>query len=117
VGGMFEGAPLAILTMTGAKSGQPREIPIVMDHDGDRIVVIASKGGAPANPDWYHNLVANPEVTVELGTETYRGRATEETGAERDRLYAQVAAKMPNFAEYQRNTDRVIPVFTIERAG
>ena len=117
VGGMFEGAPLAILTMTGAKSGQPREIPIVMDHDGDRIVVIASKGGAPANPDWYHNLAANPEVTVELGTETYRGRATEETGAERDRLYAQVAAKMPNFAEYQRNTDRVIPVFTIERAG
>lgn len=117
VGGMFEGAPLAILHTTGAKSGQPREIPIVIDHDDDRIVVIASKGGAPTNPDWYHNLVVNPELTVELGTETFRGRATEVTGAERDRLYAQVAEKMPNFAEYQRNTDRIIPVFTIERVA
>jgi len=117
VGGQFASSPLAVFTMTGAKSGRPREIPLVYTTDGDRLVVIASKGGAPTNPDWYHNLVANPEVKVELPGETYQGRAVEQTGEERDRLYDQQAAQMPFFAEYQRGTDRKIPLFTIERAA
>ncbi len=74
-GEMFAHAPLAVFTMTGAKSGQPREIPLVYTTDGDRLVIIASKGGAPTNPDWYHNLVANPSVKVELPGETYQGTA------------------------------------------
>lgn len=114
---MFAGARLAIFTMTGAKSGQPRETPLVYTTDGDRLVIIASKGGAPTNPDWYHNLVANPSVKVELPDETYQGTAVEQTGDERDRLYEAQAALMPNFAEYQAGTDRKIPLFTIERAG
>ncbi len=113
----FAGAPLAVFTMTGAKSGQPREIPLVYTTDGDRLVVIASKGGAPTNPDWYHNLKANPAVTVELPGETFRATAVEQSGDERDRLYAAQAAIMPNFAEYQAGTDRKIPLFTVERAG
>ncbi len=115
VGGQFEGAPLAVFTMTGAKSGQPREIPLVYTTDGDRLVIIASKGGAPTNPDWYYNLAANPSVKVELPGETYQAQAAEVTGEERDRLYDQQAALMPNFAEYQAGTDRKIPVFVIER--
>jgi len=114
---MFANAPLAIFTMIGAKSGQPREIPLVYTTDGDRLVVIASKGGAPTNPDWYHNLKANPSLTVELPDETYQGTAVEQTGDERDRLYEAQATLMPNFAEYQAGTDRKIPLFTVERAG
>ena len=72
VSGMFEGAPMLLLTTTGAKSGNPYTTPVVHTNDGDRIVIIASKAGAPSNPDWYYNLVANPEVTVELGTETFQ---------------------------------------------
>ena len=114
---MFAGAPLVVVTMTGAKTGQPREIPLAYSTDGDRIVIIASKGGAPTNPDWYYNLVANPSVTVELPKETFQGTAVEQTGEERDRLYAAQAALMPNFAEYQAGTDRKIPLFTIERTA
>ena len=114
---MFANAALAIFTMPGAKSGQPREIPLVYTTDGDRLVIIASKGGAPTNPDWYHNLVANPSVKVELAGETYQGPAVEQTGEERDRLYDAQAALMPNFAEYQAGTDRKIPLFTIERSA
>lgn len=114
---MFKGAPLAIFTMTGAKSGQPREIPLVYTTDGDRVVIIASKGGAPTNPDWYHNLKANPSVKVELPSETYHASAVEQTGDERDRLYDAQAALMPNFAEYQAGTDRKIPLFTVERTA
>ena len=114
---MFANAPLVVFTMTGAKSGQPREIPLVYTTDGARLVIIASKGGAPTNPDWYHNLVANPSVKVELPGETYQATAVEQTGEERDRLYDAQAALMPNFAEYQAGTDRKIPLFTIERAG
>ncbi len=117
VGGMFANSPLMLLTTIGAKSGQERTSPLVYTTDGDRMVVIASKGGAPTHPDWYHNLVANPEVKVELPGETYQGRAVEQTGEERDRLYDQQAAQMPFFAEYQRGTDRKIPLFTIERAA
>ncbi len=76
VGGMFEGAPMMLLTTTGAKSGQSRVAPLVYTTDNDRYVIIASKGGAPTNPDWFHNLRANPEVTVEVGTETFNARAS-----------------------------------------
>jgi len=114
VGGMFAGAPLMLLTTTGAKSGQPRVAPLVYTTDGDDYVIIASKGGAPTNPDWYHNIVANPEVTVEIGTETFPARARV-ADADRDRLFDQQAALMPNFAEYQQNTTRRIPVVVLER--
>ena len=116
VGGMFAGAPMLLLTTTGAKSGKQRTAPLVHTTDGDRIVVIASKAGAPTHPDWYHNLVANPSVTVELGGETFQARATAlPSGPERDRLYAAQAALMPNFAEYETKTTRKIPIVTLER--
>ncbi len=83
--------------------------------DGDRRVIIASKGGAPHHPHWYLNLVANPEVTVEVPGETYRARAVVAEGDERERLYRQQAELMPNFAEYQKATDREIPVVILER--
>jgi deazaflavin-dependent oxidoreductase (nitroreductase family) len=117
VGGQFANAPLLLLTTTGARSGQPRTTPLAHTTDGDRLVVIASKGGAPTNPDWYHNLVANPEATVEVGTERFPARATVARGEERDRLYARHAALMPTFAEYERMTTRAIPVVILERVG
>ncbi|MEA2523740.1 MAG: hypothetical protein QOF33_4854 [Thermomicrobiales bacterium] len=117
VGGDFAGAPLLLLTTTGARSGQPRVAPLVYTKDGDRLVLIASKGGAPTNPDWYHNLVAHPEATVELGTESFGAKATIPEGEERDRLYDQMSSQMPGFAEYQRNTTRRIPVVVLERVG
>ena len=117
VSGMFAGAPLILLTTTGARSGQPRVAPLVYTTDNDRMVIIASKGGAPTHPDWFHNLRANPEVTVEVGTESFTAHATIPEGAERQRLFDQMAAQMPNFAEYQRNTARKIPVVVLERAG
>ncbi len=115
VGGQFAGTPLILLTTTGAKSGQPRIAPLAHTTDGDHIVIIASKAGAPTNPDWYHNLVAHPEVMVERGTEKYQARARIAEGAERERLYNQMAAQMPGFAGYQQKTTRVIPVVVLER--
>ncbi|MBA2520347.1 MAG: nitroreductase family deazaflavin-dependent oxidoreductase [Chloroflexia bacterium] len=117
VGGMFANAPLMLLTSTGAKSGQERTSPLVYTTDGDRMVVIASKGGAPTHPDWYHNLVANPTATIELPGERFQVRARRAEGEERDRLYDAQAALMPNFAEYQQNTTRKIPLFILERVG
>lgn len=116
VGGMFEGAPMVLLTTTGAKSGQPRIAPLVYTTDGDRLVIIASKGGAPTHPDWYHNIVANPEITVEVGSETFPARAEIAAEPERTRLFNAQADIMPNFYEYQKNTDRTIPVVIISRA-
>ena len=116
VSGMFANAPLMLLTTTG-KSGQPRTVPLVHTRDGDRIVAIASKGGAPTNPDWYHNLVAHPSVTIELPGETFEARARVAEGAERDRLFAAQAALMPGFAEYETKTTRKIPVVIFERAS
>lgn len=116
VGGPFEGAPMMLLTTRGAKSGQPRVAPLVYTTDGDRIVVIASKGGAPTNPDWYHNIAANPEVMVEVGGETFPARAEIAAEPERTRLFDAQAALMPGFREYQNNTTRIIPVVTISRA-
>lgn len=109
--------PLLLLTTTGAKSGQPRTTPVAYSRDGDRLVIAASKGGAPSNPDWYYNLLANPIVTVELGTDRFQARATQVIGPERDRLYAEHARQMPGFAEYPKKTSRVIPVFVLERIG
>jgi deazaflavin-dependent oxidoreductase (nitroreductase family) len=115
VGGQFEGAPMLLLTTTGAKSGQKRVNPMMYLAEGDAIYVFASKAGAPSNPDWYHNLVANPRVTVERGTETYEAIATPVTGAERDRIYAIQAERYPGFAEYQEKTTRTIPVVSLAR--
>jgi deazaflavin-dependent oxidoreductase (nitroreductase family) len=117
VGGMFAGAPLLLLTTTGAKSGKERVSPLAYTTDNGRWVIIASKAGAPTHPDWFHNLKANPEVTVEIGTERFPARASIPEDPERQRLYDQMAAKMPNFAEYQRNTTRKIPVVVLERNG
>ena len=115
--GPLAGAPIAVLTMTGAKSGRRLEVPVAYTRDGDRLVVVASKAGAPTNPGWYYNLKANPDITVEVGAEQYAARATEATGAERDRLYDAMAKAMPVFKEYAAKTERTIPVFVIERAG
>jgi deazaflavin-dependent oxidoreductase (nitroreductase family) len=117
VGPPFEGAPMLLLTTTGARSGQQRTTPLVHTRDGDDIVILASKGGAPSHPAWYHNLVANPEVTLEVGTEKFKARARVATGEERDRLYAAQARLMPNFAEYQQKTTRRIPVVVLKRTG
>jgi deazaflavin-dependent oxidoreductase (nitroreductase family) len=115
VGGPFEGAPMTLLTTTGAKSGKKRTTPLVYLADGDRMYVIASMGGAPTNPAWYHNLVADPRVTVEQGTDTYEADAVVLQGEERDRVFAAQVAVMPGFGEYQAKTTRVIPVIELQR--
>ena len=115
VGGNFEGAPLLLLHTTGAKTGQERVHPVMYLPAGDRYAVFASKAGAPDNPAWFHNLVAHPGVTVEMGSETFSARATVAERAERDRLYRQQAELYPGFAEYEAKTDRVIPVVLLER--
>jgi len=107
---------MLLLTTTGARSGQSRTTPLVYTTDGDRIVIIASKAGAPTNPDWYHNLVANQTATIEVGAEKFQARATVAEGVERERLYNQQAEQMPGFAEYQKKTTRQIPVVILERA-
>ena len=117
VGGNFEGAPMVIITTTGAKSGQPRTIPLVYLPDGDRVVIFASKAGAPTNPDWYHNLKAHPDLVVEVGSETYAAVAEDITGDERDRLFAAQVAVMPGFQTYADNTTRLIPVVALNRVG
>lgn len=117
VTGAFAGSPLLLLTTTGAKTGAARTTPLVHSRDGDRIVVIASKGGAPSHPDWFRNLSANPEVTVELPGETFRAQARVADGDERDRLYRAQAELMPNFDEYAAKTDRLIPVVVLERVA
>src|SRR6185295_8197770 len=101
VGGGFEGRPLLLLHTTGAKSGQPRVNPVAYVTDDDHLVVIASKGGAPSNPDWYYNLVANPLATVEVGTEKFQVRASVTTEPDRTRLYQKMVSVMPGFAEYE----------------
>jgi deazaflavin-dependent oxidoreductase (nitroreductase family) len=115
VGGQFEGAPVLLLTTTGAKSGLKRTNPMMylrLDDEG-AVYVFASKAGAPTSPDWYHNLVANPEVTVELGAGTHEATATVLTGDERDRVYEEQAARYAGFAEYAAKTTRVIPVVAL----
>ncbi|MFD1545437.1 nitroreductase family deazaflavin-dependent oxidoreductase [Nonomuraea guangzhouensis] len=117
VGGMFEGANLVLLTTTGAKSGKRTTSPVMYFEDGGRYIVIASYAGADHNPAWYHNLVANPEVTVEIGTETFEVTAEVVGDEERDKLYAKVVEIAPGFAEYQEKTTRRIPVVALHRAA
>jgi deazaflavin-dependent oxidoreductase (nitroreductase family) len=112
--GNVDNRPLLLLTTTGAKSGKTRLNPLAYSRDGDRYVVLASKGGAPTNPDWFHNLVAHPEVTVEVGSGQFQARASVAQGEERDRLFNAQAAIMPGFAEYQEKTSRKIPVIILE---
>jgi deazaflavin-dependent oxidoreductase (nitroreductase family) len=112
--GNLENRPLLLLTTTGAKSGKTRVNPLAYSRDGDRYVVLASKGGAPTNPDWYHNVVAHPEVIVEVGGGQFQARASIAQGAERERLFNAQAVAMPNFAEYQEKTSRKIPVIVLE---
>jgi deazaflavin-dependent oxidoreductase (nitroreductase family) len=115
--GPFTGRSLLLLTTRGAKSGRERTNPLAFTRDGDRIFVIASKGGAPTNPDWYRNLGANPEVTVEVGAERFAAKARVAEGAERRRLYDLQASRMPAFSEYEKRTSREIPVVVLERTG
>jgi deazaflavin-dependent oxidoreductase (nitroreductase family) len=114
--GPFANGDLLLLTTTGAKSGQPRTNPLVYFKDGDRIIIVASKAGAPTNPDWYYNLVAHSLVTIEVGTEAYQVQASIAEGAERERLYAAIVAQSPGFGEYQRKTTRQIPIIILTRA-
>ena len=114
--GPFAGRTLLLLTTTGAKSGRPLTKPLGFSRDGERYVVIASNGGGSTHPAWYHNLVANPCVTIEVGEDRFEARATVAEGDERARLYAQQAAQIPVFARYQQMTSRKIPVVVFERA-
>ena len=115
VGGQFAGAPMVLVTHKGAKSGKTYTTPLVYSKDGDRFVVIASKAGAPSNPSWYHNLVAHPEVTLEIGTEHFKARAVIIKGEERERLFNAQAQQMAIFNEYRKRTARQIPVIALER--
>jgi deazaflavin-dependent oxidoreductase (nitroreductase family) len=115
VNGFFANRPLLLLTTTGARSGQPRVSPLAYVTDGDRLAIIASKGGAPTNPDWYYNLLANPTATVEIGSERFQARATVAEPQDRDRLYARMVEQLPQFAEYERKTSRKIPVILLNR--
>ena len=117
VGEVFEGKPMVVITTTGAKSGAKRENPLIRLDDGGKMYIIASKGGAPDNPDWYYNLLANPELTVETGVETFAARAkVVEDEAERRRLYDKMITVMDSFAEYEKSTTRRIPVVELARA-
>lgn len=115
IGGYFEGANMILLTTTGAQTGEPHLAPLVYFRDGERVLIVASKGGAPSHPDWYFNLREHPEVTVEIGSETYQARATALEDPERSEKFAEIVAQAPGFGEYQEKTTRVIPVVALER--
>ncbi len=116
VGGPFDGKPLLLITTTGAKTGTERVNPLMyLPLDDGRLAIFASKGGAPTHPDWFHNVKANPGVTIELGDETFPATATEVAGDERDDLYARQADLYSQFAGYQADNPRLIPVVVLER--
>jgi deazaflavin-dependent oxidoreductase (nitroreductase family) len=115
VGGYFEGKDLIIITVTGAKSGQPRAVPLVFAPDGDKLLIIASAGGSDVNPGWYHNLVANPRFTAEVGGETFAVDSRVLEGDERLRGFEILAEANPGFRDYQQKTERVIPVIELTR--
>jgi deazaflavin-dependent oxidoreductase (nitroreductase family) len=115
VGGRFEGRPLLLLHSVGAKTGKTRVNPLAYQDLGGRYAVFASKGGAPTNPDWYHNLVANPRASVEVGTDTFNVIARVAKGQERERIWTAQKERMPGFADYERKTKRQIPVVILER--
>lgn len=113
VGGYFAGLPLLLLTTTGARSHQPRTTPLTYMADGPRYVVCAADAGSSGNPDWYYNLIADPEVTVEVGVEKFNATATVVTGDERDALFARFVAEQPQLAVYEARTSRPIPVVAL----
>ena len=115
--GPMAGKPLIVLTSTGAKTGQPRTAIVTYHKDGDRWAIAASKGGAPEHPSWFHNLEVHPDVTIEVDNEIFPAHATVTNGAERDRLWNDHVAALPEFGEYPSKTDRVIPMILLERAG
>jgi deazaflavin-dependent oxidoreductase (nitroreductase family) len=117
VGGPFEGAQLLLLHTTGAKTGKERIAPLAYRQVGADLAVFGSKAGADDNPDWYHNVLANPTVGVEVGTERFDAVARIAEGAERDRIWEEQKADVPNFAEYEQQTDRIIPVVVLERSA
>jgi deazaflavin-dependent oxidoreductase (nitroreductase family) len=114
VGGPFEGAPVLLLTSTGAKSGEQRTTPVVYQQDGERMVIFASKAGAAENPAWFHNLRANPAATVEVGPDTVEVEALVTDGDERERLFSKQKQLMPQFADYEQKTTRQIPVVALQ---
>ena len=115
VGGYFAGMNLLLMTTHGAKTGKESVIPVAYTKDGDKFVVVASKGGAPTNPGWYYNLLAHPEVIIEVGADKFSARATNVTGKERERLFDQHAKQYPAFNDYKAKTTREIPVLVLER--
>jgi deazaflavin-dependent oxidoreductase (nitroreductase family) len=117
VGGPFEGAPLLLLHTTGAKSGRERVNPVMYQEVGSSYAVFASKGGAPTSPDWYHNLLAHPDVSAEIGTETKPLLAREASDDERDRIWSRQKSLYPGFADYEKSTSRRIPVVILEPAS
>lgn len=114
VSGPFEGAPMILINHRGAKSGKEYTSPLVYTRDGDAYVIIASKGGAPEHPQWFGNLVANPDITIEVGSETIPVRARVAEGDERARLFRAQADLMPNFDEYAKSTTRELPVVVLD---
>jgi deazaflavin-dependent oxidoreductase (nitroreductase family) len=117
VGGPFEGGTLLLLHTVGARSGEPRVTPVMYQDIGDGVAVFASKAGAPTHPAWYHNLVANPQVSAEIGTETVPFVARVAEGAERDRIWEAQKVANPGFTDYERKTTRQIPVVILEPVG
>ena len=117
VGAPFQGATLLLLHTTGARSGEERVSPVAYLRVGDELAIFGSKAGAPSNPAWFHNLVAHPAATVEVGTETYPVTARFAEGTERDAIWARQKEVMPGFAEYETRTTRTIPVVLLRRAG
>lgn len=117
VGGDFAGVPLLLLTTTGARSGEPRTMPMTYLRDGARLVVFGANGGRPRHPGWYHNLLADPTALVEVGTEAYRVTATVTEGAERERLWALQLPHTPYFEGFQERAGRPIPVVALTRAA
>jgi deazaflavin-dependent oxidoreductase (nitroreductase family) len=115
-GGFFKGKPVLVVHTTGARTGKERVNPLMYLDEGDDRYVFASNGGAPNHPDWYHNLKANPDVTVEVGTASYPARARVITGPERDRIYADQVAAHPQFGDYEKKTTRTIPVIALDRS-
>lgn len=115
VGGPFEGATLLLLTTTGRKSGQPRLNPLAYFTVDDRLIIVGSKAGSDTNPDWVHNLRADPHAHIEVGTDAYDVTARELPAEDRDAVFARIVAAAPGFGEYQAKTDRVIPLFELSR--
>jgi deazaflavin-dependent oxidoreductase (nitroreductase family) len=114
-GKVTDWAPLILLTTTGAKTGQPRIAPLMLVEDGNSVLAVASKGGYPTHPDWYLNLLAHPEVTVEVGSEKFETTARVLSGAEREKAFKRAAEVFPPYAEYQTKTEREIPVVALDR--